>query len=294
MRKKSEVALIIAEGFIGDNIFATSVAERFVNLGMYRDVMFLPSVPAINCLLEDNPYISHVLPYGARIRLSNENTTIFRLHPIHRREVPTVQYQKQCGIHENLTRKDYKVYINENTNLYTESVENQKIVVYQNNWKEKSFEYTSFEYWNNNDVPNLGYGGRRRNDGLIVSDLKQSFPEIKFIPVGKENGYNVKRPAFSADKELLQTAHLIKNADLFIGAEGGLSNLAAGLGTPTVITGDFIHQLYGPRGVLEQNDDPMLGPVKMFDGKKHCTLNPYFSDYEVINAIKSYINVNLL
>ena len=81
---------------------------------------------------------------------------------------------------------------------------------------------------------------------------------------------------------------MIKACDWFIGAEGGLANLASGVGTKTIITGDYVHQLYGWNGVIENNQEPKLGP-KYYFPEGHYTLDPYLTDEEVIKTIKDII-----
>ena len=69
-----------------------------------------------------------------------------------------------------------------------------------------------------------------------------------------------------------------------------LSNLAAGVGTKTIITGDFVHQLYGPNGVLRKIEEPKLGPKYYFPESGHVTLNPFLTDDEVAEQIIKELN----
>ena len=55
----------------------------------------------------------------------------------------------------------------------------RKIVAWQGNWEEKSFGYTEEEYKRGVDVPNLGYGGRRRDINFLVSELSKRYLLIK-------------------------------------------------------------------------------------------------------------------
>ena len=109
------------------------------------------------------------------------------------------------------------------------------------------------------------------------------------IPVGKPNGFDQKTSEITAVSELTLTASIIKNCDYFIGAEGGLSNIAAGLGIKTIITGDFVHQLYGWNGVIEKNEEPKLGPKFYFPEFGHVTINPYINDDEVVEELRKLI-----
>jgi hypothetical protein len=86
-------------------------------------------------------------------------------------------------------------------------------------------------------------------------------------------------------KSLTFEASLLKACDAFIGTEGGLANLAAGVGCKTILTGDFIHQLYGWNGVLKKIKTRQLGPDIYFPKVGHIMINPYYNDNEVTQII---------
>ena len=156
------------------------------------------------------------------------------------------------------------------------------------NWEERSFLFTEEEYKQGIDVPNLGYGGKHRNIDFIIQHLSDD-PNIILLPIGMEPGFNVKDANFQNTADYTMQASLLKSCDYFIGAEGGLCNLAAGVGCKTIITGDFIHQLYGWNGVLRKIREPKLGP-KYYFKDKHITLDPYLTDKQVVTSIKQIIN----
>lgn len=282
--------LVKTIGFIGDNIFATSVAKKLKEkFGDDSEVHFQISILTPFELIHNNPYIDKVLLYGDKI---GEYDDTYQLSPIHRAETPTIQFQKQCGITD--TSHDYKVY----TNLAIDELISKRFYEYRNagyktiaiqqNWEEKSFLFTEEEYKIGIDVPNLGYGGKRRNIDFIVNYIDQ-IENVIILPVGKPNGYSQMTNDISAVSEFTLTASVIKNCDYFIGSEGGLSNLAAGVGTKTIITGDFVHQLYGWNGVMEKNEEPRLGPKYYFSSANHVTLNPYITDEEVVEQISQLV-----
>ena len=282
--------LVKTIGFIGDNIFATSIAKKLKEkYGNDCQVDFQISILAPFELMFNNPYIDDV--YYSECDESVYNV-IHQLKPINRKSTPIEQFQIQCGI-ENVDT-DYNVYTNKSTDKLVKdafsSYKNEKniLVAVQTNWEEKSFLFTEEEYNTGIDVPNLGYGGKRRNINHILETLNKN-DNVLLIPVGKPNGFDQKTSEITAVSELTLTASVIKNCDYFIGAEGGLSNIAAGLGIKTIITGDFVHQLYGWNGVIEKNEEPKLGPKFYFPEFGHVTLNPYISDDEVIEEIKKLI-----
>ena len=282
--------LVKTIGFIGDNIFASSIAKKLKEKhGNDCQVDFQISILAPFELMFNNPYIDDV--YYSECDESVYNV-IHQLKPINRKSTPIEQFQIQCGI-ENVDT-GYNVYTNKSTDKLVKdafsSYKNQKniLVAVQTNWEEKSFLFTEEEYNTGIDVPNLGYGGKRRNINHILETLNKN-DNLLLVPVGKPNGFDQKTSEITAVSELTLTASVIKNCDYFIGAEGGLSNIAAGLGIKTIITGDFVHQLYGWNGVIEKNEEPKLGPKFYFPEFGHVTLNPYISDDEVIEEIKKLI-----
>jgi hypothetical protein len=279
-------ALIKCIGFIGDNLFASSIPKKLKKQGFTKVDLQL-SIAQPYELLNLNPDIDEVFLYQ-----SNPNTydEVFYLNPIHRRETPTEQFQKQCGVLN--PSPEYTIYTNPAIDSYVDpllknAAQGRKIVGYMVNWIEKTFGFTEEEYKRGIDVPNLGYGGRRRDIEFIVESLEKE-ENIFLIPVGMPPGYNQKELTLDGVSNYTLTASMIKTCDWFIGAEGGLVNLAAGVGTKTIITGDYIHQLYGWNGVIERNEEPKLGPKHYFP-EGHYTLDPYLTDSEVVVTIKNTI-----
>jgi hypothetical protein len=280
-------ALIRCVGFIGDNLFASSIPEKLKQQG-FTQVDLQVSITQPFELLKLNPFIDNVLLFETPSYSFYDK--VFSLEPIHRKETPTVQFQKQCGI-KNPTA-EYTVYTNQAIDAYVkplleQAAQGRKLVAYMANWVEKTFGFTEEEYQRGVDVPNLGYGGRRRDIEFIVESLEKE-ENIFLIPVGMPAGYDQRELTLDGVSNYTLTASMIKACDWFIGAEGGLANLAAGVGTKTVITGDYVHQLYGWNGVIEKNQEPKLGPEYYFK-EGHYTLDPYFTDGEVVKTIKTLI-----
>lgn len=278
--------LIKTMGFIGDNIFATSIAKKLKE--QYKkdcQVDFQLSILAPFELISNNPHIDNVY---MEVDDESEYDIVHKLQPINRKETPTIQLQKQCGIKNSSS--EYEVYTNKNLDYLVDRflkqyrVEKKVLVAYQTNWEEKSFIFTEDQYKQGINVPNFGYGGKHRDIEIILRTLNK-YDDIILFPVGKPNGFNQKNDEIGLVSELSLTASVLKNVDWFIGSEGGLSNIAAGVGTKTIITGDFVHQLYGWNGVIEKNEEPKLGPEFYFPEFGHVTLNPYLSDVDVANSI---------
>lgn len=283
--------LVKTVGFIGDNIFASSVAKKLKEkYGSDSIVDFHLSILAPFELIANNPYVDNVYFVDCD---ENEYNIIYQLQPIHRQTTPIEQFQLQCDIDDTDTH--YQVYTNKvNDRLIQDAFKSYRrdgniLIAVQTNWEEKSFLFSEEEYEKGVNVPNLGYGGKRRDVNRIVDVLNKQ-DRLILIPVGKPNGFNQTTTEIPIVSELSLTASVIKNCDYFIGSEGGLSNIAAGLGVKTIITGDFVHQLYGWNGVIEKNEEPKLGPKFYFPEFGHVTLNPYISDEELIKNILDIVN----
>ena len=280
--------LIKTIGFIGDNLFASSVAKK---LKQQQDceVDFWITLPQPFELLSLNPYIDNVyLEYPDK-----QYDIEYNLNPIHRQLTPCEQFQIQCNI--NNPTPEFEIYTNKLLDEYVsymfKNKGDRKLVAYLSNWKERSFLFTEEEYKQGIDVPNLGYGGKHRDIDYIISQLSLR-DDLVLIEVGKPNGSSSINTNIFSVSEYSLTASIIKNCDYFIGAEGGLANLASGVGTKTIITGDFIHQLYGWNGVIEKCDEPKLGPKYYFGEENHTTLDPYLTDQQVVEKIKEIICQN--
>lgn len=280
--------LVKAVGFIGDNLFGSSVATKLKQEHPGCIVDYLLTLPQPYELMTLNPDIDNVLlcaPNEAKYDI------IYQLKPIHRKITPCEQFQTQCGI-QNVS-PEYVIYTNNSLDEYINYIlqpykKQKKIVAWLSNWEERSFLFTEEQYKAGIDVPNLGYGGRRRNINYIIETLQKE-EDVLLIEIGKPNGYDQKQWELGSVSEYSFTASILKNCDFFIGTEGGLCNLAAGVGTDTIITGDFIQQLYGWNGVLEKCKDPKLGPKHYFPQKNHIVLNSFLTDEEVVQQIKHII-----
>jgi hypothetical protein len=278
--------LIKAVGFIGDNLFGSSVAKKLKE--QYTDCIVDYQLSIIQPfeLISNNPYIDNVFLTTP----SHTYDKIYQLNPIHRKLTPCEQFQLQCEV-KNYS-PEFEIYTNKILDEYIkycfQPVKDKKIIAWLSNWEERSFIFTEEEYKKGIDIPGFGYGGKHRNVSSIIQKLSEN-QEIFLIEVGKPNGTDQKISDISTVSEYTLTASILKNCDYFIGAEGGLANLASGVKTKTILTGDFIHQLYGWNGVIEKCEDPKLGPIHYFPDKGHVVLDPYLTDEEVAKHILNII-----
>jgi hypothetical protein len=280
--------LIVCHGYFGDHLFANSIAEQLINEGQFDVVDYVIGFPQVLPFFERNPYIRNVsiTTLGPSPQVPHNADTynkVFQLGPINRMVPPAVEVQLMCGV----TNPTPRFYVHTNPELdklvldtYGEKV--GKVIAIMNGWKERSFSYTPEQYSLGINVPDLGYGGLRRDTDYIVNQIEQHYSSIRVGPTGKVNQFSFDYDGPSFDL----TASILKYCDVFVGAEGGLANLAYAVGTKTIITGDFVHQLYGPNGVLQKLDEPKLGPIYYGDvDGKHVSLDPYLKDTEVVEHI---------
>lgn len=280
--------LIVCHGYFGDHLFANSIAEQLINESQFDVVDYVIGFPQVLPFFERNPYIRNVIitTLGPSPQVPHNADTynkVFQLGPINRMVPPAVEVQLMCGV----TNPTPRFYVHTNPELdklvldtYGEKV--GKVIAIMNGWKERSFSYTPEQYSLGINVPDLGYGGLRRDTDYIVNQIEQHYSSIRVGPTGKVNQFSFDYDGPSFDL----TASILKYCDVFVGAEGGLANLAYAVGTKTIITGDFVHQLYGPNGVLQKLDEPKLGPIYYGDvDGKHVSLDPYLKDTEVVEHI---------
>jgi len=109
----------------------------------------------------------------------------------------------------------------------------------------------------------------------IVDKLKE---EYNLIPLGIDPNITQQQSHAMKNSEEVyaRTASRMKYCDIVIGSEGGLTNVAAGVGTPVLYTTDFTFRLAGPMGTHWNHPDPVriLGPKAHFPKEKHYPL-PY-------------------
>ena len=276
--------LINCTGFIGDVLFSSSVAKKLKDESKATVVDYLIQLYQPYELLCNDPYIDRVFLFSTDIK---DYDKVINLHEIDFNYAPAQYYQMVAGISNPSpeffvhTNPSFDYVVSENLKPYKNS--GKILVAYMSNWEERSFLFTEEDYKRGVDVPNLGYGGKHRDINSILVDLSKD-DRLVLVPIGMPSGYNVREADFSNTAEYSMQASFVKCCDYFIGAEGGLCNLAAGVGTTTIITGDFVHQLYGWNGVLRKIEEPKLGPVWYFQDK-HYELDPYLTDKEVSKKI---------
>jgi hypothetical protein len=289
--------LIVTCGFFGDIIFASSLAEKLK--GKYDQIDYLIGFPQVQRLLLNNPFINNVYvsqspnPHPINNSVNPQlYTEVIKLHPLNYLVTPCEEYQQYVGVTN--PSSEYKVYTQpEYDEIAKQLVEDlrtqhQKPVLgVMSNWEPKTYIFNRKQYMQGIDVPNLGYGGKHRNIGYIIGELEKHFTLYPLGVGALTQQHTISLPD-EDPKSILFEASIMKYCDAFIGTDGGLATIAAGVGTKTIITGDFNLQLYGWNGSVKKIKNPRLGPKEYF-GDHHIVLDPFLTDGEIIQQLKTII-----
>jgi hypothetical protein len=287
-----KTAAIVCHGFFGDHLFASSIAHKLIEEQQFESIDIVVGFPQLIPLFKFNPYISNVIFDGVVGPSPKAPTShydkVIQLGTLSLVNPPTIDFQLAAGVQhpspefEVYTDPDMDAYILEQFSVFGEF---PPVVAVMNNWTPKAFGYTEEEYWRGIDVPNMGYGGRYRDVNRIIDALREQFI---VVPVGTPPGvtqFNVD----GASRSFLEEASILKHCDYFVGQEGGLYNLAAGVGCKTVISAEFVAQLYGPNGCIRKLPEPKLGAHWYFPNGGHSFLSPFLTDDELIETTTNII-----
>ena len=283
--------LVKCSGFVGDHLFATGIADWYANLSIKECIVdYVVDVYQVIELFTNDPNINNVFHKSEDI--PKHYDIEYSLPPVDQSIPPPQYFKSYCDI--PTPDSTYKIYTNSGLDSAAKIMlpkNGKKNIAWQANWEEKSFLFHRNQYEAGiNHPPDLGYGGKRRDINKIITGLKAHY---NLIPVGFPPGTPNKKEdpigGFMSAGMYSATASIIKMCDYMIGGESGLINLAAGVGTKTIITGDFVHQLYGWNGCIKKIQEPKLGPEFYFPNEGHISLDPYLTDDEVASQMKEII-----
>lgn len=291
---------------IGDVLFCSSVAKKLKqtnpNCIIHYDVNYMQPIE----LLINNPYIDGVyykesadIEYDVVYHIMNDDVST--LSPY---ESAVSQFQRMCGIKdcddtfEVFTNPQLDYSIKRSMEELVEIGDWSKNLIkvgYQSDWNRKSFLFTEAEYEKaEGGEDGTGYGDGHRNVFDIINCLELD-ATIMLFALGLDDKISKNYPAINTTSKFSFTASLMKNCDYVVGGEGCITNISSAVGTPTIITTDYIHQMFGPRGITWQQSggninnletrEPFLGPLKYFPTGQHTHLNPYLSDQAVGSKI---------
>jgi hypothetical protein len=286
--------LIKPYGFLGDIFFASSVPRKLKEEGQHEVVDMVVGLPQAEPFLTRNPWIDNVIVTAQptiaplfRVHLSGWDR-VFQLSEVNKTVPPPMQFQMECGVRNPDT--GYEIYTNPDIDKQAaEKYPEPYIAVMEpTSWRAKAFGFTKVEYEKGVNVPYYGYGGRLRDILWVLHHLGKDF---NLVQVGLAKDVNSVMAAQGDQwKSMVWTASVLKNADYFIGSEGGLANVAAGVGTKTVLTSDFVHQLYGWNGVIKKVPEPKLGPRYYFPEAGHIDFSPYLTDQQLLHEYRAVLS----
>ena len=136
------------------------------------------------------------------------------------------------------------------------------------------------------------YNGKQNFLDDVIKELSSIF-SICILPRSAEQAHHYLGNSFqhiAVAEKPISFEDIANDCDVFVGAEGGLANLAFAVGTDTILTSDFIHQLYGPKGVIQQVPKPMCEPIHYGGPNTHINLDPYLTDEEVFLQIVQHLD----
>ena len=284
---------------IGDILFASSIAKKLKEespeCSVDYDLNYLQPIE----LLQNNPHIDNVY-YKENVGTYDE---IFEImsgnHTLNPYKSAVSQFQEMANIKNS--DDTFEIFSNPTLDysLKRSMSELVKIgewdsslvkVCYVMDWERKSFLFTEEEYERATGAEDgTGYGSGSRNIHDILKAMYH--PEMMLFAIGIDFKVAKAFPSINSTSKFSFTASLIKNSHYVVGPEGCLTNMSSALGIPTIITTDYIHQLFGPKGIRwkqsggdESNLEtrtPFLGPCEYFPNGNHVHLNPFLTDKEV-------------
>lgn len=278
--------LIETTGWIGDILFALSLPEKLKKeRSEISRLDFLIDKPQPYLLLKNNNYIDNV--YLNNLTNSITYDFHYKMPVIEDKSIaPTIQYQKYCGI-KNLS-SEFQVEV-EDLDI---SVPKNTIAI-QGDWDTRIWNITDEEaklkIFDQTGVYSYYKTLRPIDFNKFIAKIIKQLPSYNFIIINPWNrtrsfsndprGYN------SSPHDYRNNAATIKKCVALLGAEGGLTNLSAGLGVKTIYTTCHMHRMFGEQGVISQCKDIQLGPEKLFPGKGHKAISPFATQEEAIQTI---------
>lgn len=275
--------LIQCTGFIGDNLFASSIAKKLHEQDSEAEVDYIITLPQPLLLFQQNPYIRNVYTNNSVDR--SQYDKVYVMPHVDQSRPATIQFQEVAEIKN--PSLEFDVYtipeFDESVKKQLETIRRPgtPLVAWMTSWKDKAYATTPDMYWKQNY-----HGGPHRDIDKMVANLEKEFT---MIPVGFPCGVSQTIPETMNPELYAFTASVIKQCDWMLGAEGGLTNLSCAVGTRTIITTCFIEQLYGRSGHIKQIPLPQMGPAVYYPNGGHTHLAPFITDDEVVEEIKKVI-----
>jgi hypothetical protein len=260
--------LIINFGWIGDSILASSLAEN-CKLNGYERVDLLLGFPQTAEILSlnsniDNVYVSSIPgcdPSTDGIDLSIYDR-VYKTAGLKFNKKPLDLFNEDLGF-ENL-KHSFEL----NTREATFKDTSKPTIAFQLDWSNRSRSET----------------GPRDQDGIIAKLQKK----YNVFIIGNNSQFNIDE---NTSKTFLMDASILKKCSLFFGYPGGLHWVAAGVGTKTVCTSEYVFDHYKNKGEFQgENFDQFkeqwqVHASKIFTDQEHILLEPFISDDAIVDYL---------
>ena len=269
-----KTALIVVHGWLGDALFASSVAERLIREQQFNAVDYLLGFPQTAPILQCNPFINRVYisstlgPSPDYSDYASAYDAVFVLPVNDLVEPPTIKYQKACGVRQPTLPFRLQVAI---------GVEREFVALHAPVIFNGRKNIGICQVWKRHDESFF-------NTTELESQLATRY---NVFPIGSRIGQFDGAQHVSS---YVLSAVAAKYMDYVVGAEGGLTNLASGMGTKVIYTTDFTYALFGPQGRHRQYSDPLtrIGPCAFFPSQGHVPLQVdvnYANLFDIITQI---------
>lgn len=272
--------------WIGDCLFASSLAKKLKVKYPGCVVIYQIPLPQPKLLLEQNPHIDKVVLQTDAVAWPKIDMLI-DIPEVDQSYPATTYMQAMAGIEDQSTEFDVwtvpEYDVEAWDHLSTSYDPTISYVAYQTDWDWRAYRCTPETLRN-------GTGAPHRDTGKIIHELE---PYYNMIPVGFDRHTPSSHPNAQNPESFARTASIIKQCDWFIGAEGGLQNLACSIGTKTIITSDFIAQNYSEMGRVKKIKNPQMGSHVYYPIGGHSLLDPCLSDGQLISTIQTIIQTGM-
>lgn len=272
--------LVKTTGWIGDSLFCIPLAELLKKEKGYTQVDFYIYLPQPFLLIKNDPYIDNVYICNT---LEPKDESIY--DSIYTMPVgslidkpPTHIFQQHCGI-KNLKSEFNITTIKEHDYLaasFLNTLPKRKSIAIQGDWGARRWFVE-----NGNFV--------KGDVNSIISELYNS-NKFNLINISHEGNSGLKDiRGYDGDPERYSLmASIIKHCDLFLGAEGGLSNLASGVGTKCIITTCHLER----DRILNKHHCRILGPEFLFPNCGHINAHPHLINQEFSDLVFNFFKIN--
>lgn len=279
--------LVKTTGWIGDSLFCLPIAEKLKKEQGFTSVDYLIYLPQPYRLICNNSHIDNVFIHGLSKNFNESVYDKIYTTPVlgDRKELGTEIFQKSCGIKN--TSKEFHVdtlkdfdYL---ANIFKESLPDKPVITYQGDWSKRRWFFTK-EQFSNGDLDRQG------ETESIIKALDDS-NKFNLIKISDYNAASRSRDVRGCDLDYDRfafLASLIKISDLYIGAEGGISNLASGVGTKCIITTCHLHKWMK----INNYGYVPAGPENFFPNSGHLNANPYTTNEEFVDLIFDFFRIH--